>query len=147
MYVKGSTSTNIDYNAKIIALISYLGTKITDAEFNNDVVLSAYNNYVKTLTDISSTFIPVRNEYEVLWSKFSTFLQGLAKTSDYKSFTPLNLDRIETYRINKDKTALIDIQNDFDVLRDDYKDLVSRFIAICAEKIELYKSPTLRFVY
>lgn len=147
IYVKGSTDVNIDYNAKILALIAYLGTKISEAEFAQDVILSSYNVYLKTLTEISSTYIPIRNEYEVLWSKFTTFLQDLEKTSDYKVFKPENLFRLEDYRINKDRTALAEIQNDLGNLVQNYQQLVTRFINICSSNIELYKSVSLKFVY
>ena len=147
LYVGNSSSAEIDYHAKILALIEYLGTKIDEAAFSQDVILYSYNSYFKELTRISGVYIPARNEYEVLWSKFSQFLQDFEKTSDYKVFKPENINRLEKYRKDKDFTALAEILDYFDQLYASYQSLVDRFIAICEDKIELHRTMYTTYIY
>lgn len=147
LYVGTSSSAEIDYHGKILALIEYLGTKIDESAFSQDVVLYSYNNYFKELTRLSGVYIPARNEYEVLWSKFSQFLQDFEKTSDYKIFKPENIHRLEKYRKEKDALALAQILDYFDQLNANYQSLVDRFIAICEEKIQLYRTMYTTYTY
>ena len=111
------------------------------------MILASYNNYLSTLTNISGEYIPVRNEYEVLWSKFASFLTAYEKTSDYKVFKPENLDKLESYRKKTDAESLDKIEDDFGNLYDRYETSLNKFIAICDNRITLYKSMTQTYVY
>ena len=140
-------NVNADIYAVILKLVEYLGTSISEKEFSQDLVLSEYNGYMKSLTDISAEYVPMSNEYEVLWSVFSNFLNEFDKASDYKSFTPGNIDKLNSYRISKDAKALNEIQTSFGELYSSYQSLVERFMKICDNRIQLYKSPTSTYVY
>lgn len=102
-----------------------MGTQIAEAAFANDLVLHAYNDNLVQLTHISSEYIPSRNEYEVLWSKFTQFLMDFEKTSDYMVFKPENIYKLEAYRKDKDARALVEINAAFNELHTSYMSLVS----------------------
>ena len=138
--VTGTESSTVEQ--RIVNLISILGTKISEAEFEDDAVLHKYNECIKDLNSISSSYIPAKSEYEQLWTVFSEFFNGYAKSSDYKMFIPSNIQSIDTYTLKVDATALNSISAWFDNAIAQYEALEKQFSDMCQAGIFLYLTPS-----
>lgn len=121
-------------------MIEYLGVKISEKDFANDLILSAYNSNTKTVIELNSTYLENKAEYESLWTLFQDFLNDFPKTSDYKQYKPFNMDSILSYTLDKDAKALNEILAWLKGLSVEFDAINGRFDSICDEKIQLYEN-------
>ena len=95
---------------QISTTISYLTNNVSEQDFNNDTVIQSYYDTLRQLTTIScDTYVPAKSSYEALWTEFDSFFVDFAKSSNYRSYIPDNIKRIDEYRKKKDAVALANI--------------------------------------
>ena len=116
---------------RIQNLISILGTKISEAQFENDVVLHGYNEHLAELHRISTDYVPAKDEYEVLWTVFSEFFNDFPKASDYKLYIPSNIEKVNDYTLKVDATAENEISAWFENAISQYGALEQQLEDLC----------------
>lgn len=134
------TGNTYDILDLINALITFLGSGISEKDFENDTILKSYNTCLSGLIETSATYIQYKSQYEGIWTMFGDFFIDFPKTSDYKTFRPYNLSSAYKYMLQKDAIALQEINNWFSTLCSNYANLTSQFNDICEENIVLYSS-------
>lgn len=133
-----SSDASGDYLPYIDKIIEFLGTKISEVEFSKDLIVAAYNSYLKTLSQLSVTYDDSRRTYESMWISFKSFFEDYEKTTGYEIFTYNNLLRIENFTNAKDKKALDKINTWFEEAYQRYDTLMQEFTDTCQEGIILY---------
>lgn len=136
--LKHTSDSSADINQKIIELVAFLGTQVSEVEFAKDLIIADYNQYLVTLVNLSVAYLPSKSEYENLWTMFSNFFEDYQKGVDYRVFTDRNLISIQNFTNAKDKKALQKINAWFDNAFSSYEALVNRFVNFCQSGIHLY---------
>lgn len=120
----------VDLYQKILALIAAL-VAVDQASFNNDALIVAYNNYIKTVINLSGQYIPVKQSYDSMFSDSSqqTYLADFRNSSN---LTQEQLNLLSQYIHKKDASNLLAIQKqianfievDFAAIKDQINDAI-----------------------
>lgn len=104
-------------------MIEVLGTKISDAQFANDLIIDSLTRHINKLIELQGIFTVKNERYQNIWQTFGQFLMNFQSDCDQNVWGPTILQQIYDYTIKQDDKNLIEIMKWFEEAMADYEQL------------------------